>query len=144
VSVFADATPLAVVTTDVVFDEDAVTFGDAVQLLELLPRHRDGADVLVSHDDRRVERRCAVHLYVRPADARDLDPQQGGVICQLGHRQLTQFSRIRCGPHGGQDTLSHLSPLGNLSAPARNGGNPLALWSGQYTIMVTDATRDGK
>ena len=55
--VLADAAPLAVVAADVVLDEDAIAFDDAVQPLELLTRHRDGADVLVTHDHRAVERR---------------------------------------------------------------------------------------
>ena len=81
--VLADAAPFAVVTTDVVLDEDAVAFGHAVQLLELASRGGDGADVLVAHDHRIVEGRLGVHLDVRAADAGDLDLEQGGVVGQL-------------------------------------------------------------
>jgi len=88
VSVLTDAAPFAVETPDVMLDEDAVAFLHAVQALELLPCHRDGADVLVPHDHRVVERRLRVHLHVCAADACHLDLQQGGIVGQHGHRQF--------------------------------------------------------
>jgi hypothetical protein len=123
VPVFADAAPFAVVTADVVLDEDAVSFGNAVQPLELLPRHRNGADVLVAHDHRVVEGWLGVHLHVRATDSGDLDLEQGGVVGQLGHRELSDFCGAGCDPHRGENTVGHLSPS----------SASMALWSCQYT-----------
>jgi hypothetical protein len=106
-----------------VLDEHTVAFGHPVQLLELLPRDRDGADVLVAHDHRIGERRFGIHLDVCAADAGDFDLEQGCIVGQLGHRELSEFGGVGCDPHRGENTLGHLSPSSAT----------MALWSCQYT-----------
>src|SRR6185312_8534196 len=82
----------------------------AVKLLELLAGDGDGADVLVAHDHRIVERRLRVHLHVGAADACHLDLQQRGVVRQLRHGQLAKLGCAWRRPNGGEDTVDHRSP----------------------------------
>jgi hypothetical protein len=90
-----------------VLHEDPVTLAQAVDLLPLRAGLLDDADVLVAHDHRRVDGGLAVQLDVGAADAGDLDPEQRGVVRDLGHRELPELRRPGSGPDRCQHLLCH-------------------------------------
>src|SRR5579871_4029186 len=79
VTILTQMAPLALAATDVVLDENQVTFLEAFATSELAPRFGDVADILVAHDHGARRRRRLVELHVGAANAGDLHAQQRAV-----------------------------------------------------------------
>ncbi len=131
-AILADAAPLAVEAPHIVLDEDAVTLGETVPLLEPVTRVSDDADVLVAHDHGPADHggRIGVHLHVGAADAGDFHLQERGVGIDLRQVELAHLGGT-CGyPDSRLNLLRHqLAPspeataaVGKMVRPIYHGG----------------------
>jgi len=104
-TVFALMAPFAGHIGEIVFEQYAVAFLDALALLELAARLGDDADVLVTHDH--VFDLLGVVLDVAAADARDFDLDEGRFRVDVGHIEFTVNGFVRAHLHGRRDFLHH-------------------------------------
>src|SRR5262249_16253910 len=70
---------------------DEVALAEPLVRLERFPDPREGADVLVAHDERAVPQRQPVLRHVGSAHARHFDLHQRGVVWNVRQIQLAQL-----------------------------------------------------
>ena len=110
-AVLAGMAPFAFAAAHIMLDKDQVAFLEALARGEFAAGLGDDADILMSHDGRRVARRMLVELDVGAADAADFHLHQRRVRRDIRHRILADFGLARPRAHRRQHCFSHcMSP----------------------------------